>query len=277
MSVALAIGFDRFEEMLAGAHAMDVHFREAPLDRNMPAMLALVGIWHRNICRSASVSIAPYHQDLRHLPAYLQQLEMESNGKRIGFDGGPLETATCPVIWGDAGTNGQHAFFQLLHQGTDITPVDFIAVLRTSHDLPGHHAVVLANCFAQSEAFMRGKSSEEAAADMRAQGQSEDEIKMLLPHKTFPGNRPSNTILMEELTPASLGALIALYEHKTFVQGAIWGINSFDQWGVELGKVLAKSIQGELNGAARPQHHDGSTNALIALAKQALASNRKNS
>ena len=277
LSVALAIGFDRFEEMLAGAHAMDVHFREAPLDRNMPAMLALVGIWHRNICRSASVSIAPYHQDLRHLPAYLQQLEMESNGKRIGFDGGPLETATCPVIWGDAGTNGQHAFFQLLHQGTDITPVDFIAVLRTSHDLPGHHAVVLANCFAQSEAFMRGKSSEEAAADMRAQGQSEDEIKMLLPHKTFPGNRPSNTILMEELTPASLGALIALYEHKTFVQGAIWGINSFDQWGVELGKVLAKSIQGELNGAARPQHHDGSTNALIALAKQALASNRKNS
>ncbi|RXZ33230.1 glucose-6-phosphate isomerase [Oxalobacteraceae bacterium CAVE-383] len=271
LSVALAVGFDNFAEMLAGAHAMDVHFRDAPLAQNMPVMLALVGIWHRNVRGAASVSIAPYHQDLRHLPAYLQQLEMESNGKRIGFDGSPLETATCPVIWGDAGTNGQHAFFQLLHQGTDITPVDFIAVLRTSHDLPGHHAVVLANCFAQSEAFMRGKSADEAAADMRAQGQSETEIDMLLPHKTFPGNRPSNTILMEALTPASLGALIALYEHKTFVQGAIWGINSFDQWGVELGKVLAKSIQAELGGASRPERHDGSTNALIALAKQALS------
>jgi glucose-6-phosphate isomerase len=274
LSVALAVGFDHFSQMLAGAHEMDTHFRAAPLARNMPVMLALVGIWHRNLCGAASVSIAPYHQDLRHLPAYMQQLEMESNGKRIGFDGGPLETATCPVIWGDAGTNGQHAFFQLLHQGTDVTPVDFIAVLQTSHDLPGHHAVVLANCFAQSEAFMRGKSADEAGADMRAQGLDEDEIKMLLPHKTFPGNRPSNTILMEALTPAALGALIALYEHKTFVQGAIWGVNSFDQWGVELGKVLAKSIQGELNGAAMPQHHDGSTNALIALAKQALAQDK---
>jgi glucose-6-phosphate isomerase len=274
LSVALAVGFDNFAQMLAGAHAMDEHFRSAPLEQNMPVMLALVGIWHRNVCGAASVSVAPYHQDLRHLPAYLQQLEMESNGKRIGFDGSPLETATCPVIWGDAGTNGQHAFFQLLHQGTDITPVDFIAVLRTSHDLPGHHAVLLANCFAQSEAFMRGKSADEAGADMRAQGMDEAEIKMLLPHKMFPGNRPSNTILMEALTPAALGALIALYEHKTFVQGAIWGINSFDQWGVELGKVLAKSIQGELDGKATPQHHDGSTNALIALAKAALAADK---
>jgi glucose-6-phosphate isomerase len=175
------------------------------------------------------------------------------------------------VVWGDVGTNGQHAFFQLLHQGTDVTPVDFIAVLHAGHGLPGHHAVVLANCFAQSEAFMRGKSAEEAGSDMRAQGLPEDEIKALLPHKIFPGNRPSNTLLMDTLSPASLGALIALYEHKTFVQGVIWGINSFDQWGVELGKVLAKSIQDELNGDAMPLRHDGSTNALIALAKQALA------
>jgi glucose-6-phosphate isomerase len=274
LSVALAVGFDNFAQMLAGAHAMDTHFREAPLEENMPVMLGLVGIWHRNLFGTGSVSIAPYHQDLRHFPAYLQQLEMESNGKRIGFDGSPLQTATCPIIWGDVGTNGQHAFFQLLHQGTTVTPVDFIAVLRTSHDLPGHHAVVLANCFAQSEAFMRGKSAEEAGEDMRAQGLPEAEIKALLPHKTFPGNRPSNTILMQSLTPASLGALIALYEHKTFVQGVIWGINSFDQWGVELGKVLAKSIQGELNGAAMPQRHDGSTNALIALARQALAAGK---
>jgi glucose-6-phosphate isomerase len=271
LSIALAIGFDNFAQLLAGAHAMDTHFREAPLEQNMPVMLGLIGIWHRNLFGTGSVSIAPYHQDLRHFPAYLQQLEMESNGKRIGFDGSPLQTATCPIIWGDVGTNGQHAFFQLLHQGTTVTPVDFIAVLKTSHDLPGHHAVVLANCFAQSEAFMRGKSAEEAGEDMRAQGLPEDEIKALLPHKTFPGNRPSNTILMKSLTPASLGALIALYEHKTFVQGMIWGINSFDQWGVELGKVLAKSIQGELNGAAMPERHDGSTNALIALAKRALA------
>jgi glucose-6-phosphate isomerase len=256
LSVALAIGFENFTQLLAGAHAMDEHFRHAPLAQNMPAMLALVGIWQRNLFGTGSISIAPYHHDLRHFPAYLQQLEMESNGKRIGLDGSPLETATSPVIWGDVGTNGQHAFFQLL---------------QPDHDLPGHHAVVLANCFAQSEAFMRGKSAEEAGSDMRAQGLPENEIRALLPHKIFPGNRPSNTLLMDTLSPASLGALIALYEHKTFVQGVIWGINSFDQWGVELGKVLAKSIQDELNGDAAPARHDGSTNALIGLARQALA------
>jgi len=271
LSVALAIGFDRFAEFLAGAHAMDEHFRTAPLEQNMPMMLALVGIWHRNLFGAGSLSIAPYHQDLRYLPAYLQQLEMESNGKRTTSGGGTLETATCPVIWGDVGTNGQHAYFQLLHQGSDAIPVDFIAALREGHDLPGHHAVLLANCFAQSEAFMRGKTEDEAREDMRAQGLPEAEIAALLPHKVFPGNRSSNTILMDTLSPAALGALIALYEHKTFVQGVIWGVNSFDQWGVELGKVLAKSIQGELTGAAMPQRHDGSTNALIALAREALA------
>jgi glucose-6-phosphate isomerase len=275
LSVALAVGFENFAQLLAGAHAMDEHFRSAPLAQNMPAMLALVGVWHRNLFGAGSVSIAPYHHDLRHFPGYLQQLEMESNGKRIGLDGGLLESATCPVIWGDAGTNGQHAFFQLLHQGTMVTPVDFIAVLQPSHSLPGHHAVLLANCFAQSEAFMRGKSADEAAGDMRAQGLPEAEIQALLPHKTFPGNRPSNTILMDALSPATLGALIALYEHKTMVQGAIWGVNSFDQWGVELGKVLAKSIQGELGDGAQPDRHDGSTNALIGLARQALAAQRQ--
>lgn len=270
LSIALAIGFDNFSRLLAGAHAMDQHFCTAPLEQNMPVIQALIGIWNRNFFNSESLSIAPYHHDLRHFPAYLQQLEMESNGKRITRDGSPVGVATCPFIWGDVGTNGQHAFFQLLHQGTDITPIDFIAVLEPSHDLPGHHAVFLANCFAQSEAFMRGKQAEEVREDLQKQGVPPDEIAFLLPHKTFNGNRPSNTLLLESLTPATLGALIALYEHKTFVQGAIWGINSFDQWGVELGKVLAKTIQSELSGKPDSSRHDCSTNALIALARQAL-------
>lgn len=271
LSVALSIGIAHFKAFLAGAHALDEHFRTAPLESNMPVILAMLGIWNRNFFRSESLSIAPYHNDLRHFPAYLQQLDMESNGKRITSQGTPAQVATCPFIWGDVGTNGQHAFFQLLHQGTDVTPIDFVAVLNPSHSLPDHHAILLANCFAQSEAFMRGKRSYEVRADLEAAGVPEEEIAALLPHKTFDGNRPSNTILMDALTPETLGALIALYEHKTFVQGIIWGINSFDQWGVELGKVLAKAIQGELSGEAQPSHHDASTNALIALAKRALA------
>jgi glucose-6-phosphate isomerase len=270
LSVALAIGSERFAEFLAGAHAMDQHFRSAPLEQNMPVILALVGLWNRNFLGSASVSIAPYHQDLNQFPAYLQQLEMESNGKRVALDGSALDVKTCPVIWGDVGTNGQHAYFQLLHQGTDVTPVDFIAALKASHNLPGHHSVLLANCFAQSEAFMKGRTGDEVRAEMRAQGLQEAEIATLIPHRTFPGNRPSNTILMDALTPSSLGALIALYEHKVFVQGVLWGINSFDQWGVELGKVLAKNIEAELAGEPRPEMHDSSTNALIARARAAL-------
>ncbi|PUA20034.1 glucose-6-phosphate isomerase [Glaciimonas sp. PCH181] len=270
LSVALAIGFTQFTEFLAGAHAMDTHFRTAPLAQNMPVILALVGIWQRNFCGSASLSIAPYHQDLGNFPSYLQQLEMESNGKRVAIDGSPVEIKTCPVIWGNVGTNGQHAYFQLLHQGTDITPVDFIAALTASHHLPGHQAALLANCFAQSEAFMRGKTPDEVRAEMQSKGLSEAEIDALLPHRTFPGNRPSNTILMEKLTPASLGSLIALYEHKVFVQGVIWGINSFDQWGVELGKVLATHIRDELIGQPSPDQHDSSTNGLIARARAAL-------
>ncbi|KQQ33391.1 glucose-6-phosphate isomerase [Duganella sp. Leaf126] len=269
LSVALAVGFGYFSDFLAGAHAMDEHFREAPLEQNMPVLLAMIGFWNREFLDAGSLSIAPYHQDLNRFPAYLQQLDMESNGKRVTRGGAAIDTATCPVVWGECGTNAQHAYFQLLHQGTDITPIDFIAALRATHDLAGHHDALLANCFAQSEAFMTGKTGDEVRADLAAQQLSATEIEELVPHKTFPGNRPSNTILMDQLTPRTLGALIALYEHKTFVQGVIWDVNSFDQWGVELGKVLAKHIQAELQGEVQPARHDSSTNGLIAMAKAA--------
>ncbi|NHZ93325.1 glucose-6-phosphate isomerase [Massilia sp. CCM 8733] len=270
LPVALAVGFGHFSDLLAGAHAMDQHFQQAPLASNMPVLLALVGFWNRQFLGCGSVSIAPYHQDLNRFPAYLQQLDMESNGKRVTKGGQPVDTPTCPVIWGDCGTNGQHAYFQLLHQGTDITPIDFIAALRPGHELENHHAALLANCFAQSEAFMRGKTIDEVRIDLQSQGLSLAEIEALAPHKTFPGNRPSNTILMEYLKPYTLGALIALYEHKTFVQGVIWDVNSFDQWGVELGKVLAKKIEAELTGEPQPALHDSSTNGLIAMARAAV-------
>ncbi|HEY0064170.1 MAG TPA: glucose-6-phosphate isomerase [Telluria sp.] len=270
LSVALSVGFGYFSDLLAGAHAMDVHFKEAPLEKNMPVLLGMIGFWNRHFLGCASLSIAPYHQDLNRFPAYLQQLDMESNGKRVTKAGLPVDTLTCPVIWGDCGTNGQHAYFQLLHQGTDVTPIDFIAALRPAHEYNHHHAALLANCFAQSEAFMRGKTIDEVRIDLQAQGLSLAEIERLAPHKTFPGNRPSNTILMEYLTPYTLGALIALYEHKTFVQGVIWDVNSFDQWGVELGKVLAKTIEAELTGESVPERHDCSTNGLIAMAKAAV-------
>ncbi|WP_299530926.1 glucose-6-phosphate isomerase [uncultured Herbaspirillum sp.] len=276
LPIALLIGYDHFAQFLAGAHAMDRHFREAPLESNMPVIQALIGIWNRNFLDSASLTIAPYHQWLRFFPAYLQQLDMESNGKRITRDGTPVSVQTCPAIWGDVGTNGQHAYFQLLHQGTDITPIDFIAVLKPSHAIAEHQQALLANCFAQSEAFMRGKDADEVRADLQAQGLPEAELAALIPHKTFDGNRPSNTLLLPELSPHALGAMIALYEHKTFVQGAIWGINSFDQWGVELGKVLAKTILAELKSDAAPDaaQHDASTSALIALARQARDTSR---
>lgn len=270
LALMLSIGPECFRQFLAGAHAMDQHFQQAPLEENLPVILALIGIWNRNFIGSSSISIAPYHQDLRLFPGYLQQLEMESNGKSVQVDGSKTSTTTCPIIWGDVGTNGQHAYFQLLHQGTDIMAVDFIAALKPTHALEQHQVLLLANCFAQSEAFMRGKNADEVRADMQAQGLPAAEIEKLLPHRIFPGNRPSNTILMESLNPHALGALIALYEHKVFVQGAIWGINSFDQWGVELGKILAKNIAAELNGPAKPEQHDSSTNGLIARAKAAL-------
>jgi glucose-6-phosphate isomerase len=271
LPLALAIGFDYFSDFLAGAHQMDLHFQQAPLEQNMPVALALMGFWNRQFGQCATLSIAPYHQDLSSFPAYLQQLEMESNGKRVSRDGNRLDVPTCPVIWGNCGTNAQHAYFQLLHQGSDIASIDFIAALRPTHDLPGHHDALLANCFAQSEAFMCGKDIDAVRADLQAQGLGAAEIERLAPHKVFPGNRPSNTILMDQLTPLTLGALIALYEHKTFVQGVIWDVNSFDQWGVELGKALARNIQAELCGSAQPERHDGSTNGLIALAQAAKA------
>lgn len=269
LPVALTIGGDQFEAFLGGAHAMDEHFRTAPLEQNLPALLGLIGVWNRNFFGNTSISIAPYHQDLSQFADYLQQLEMESNGKRVTRHGAEFDYATCPAVWGNVGTNGQHAYFQLLHQGTDVIPVDFIAALQATHSLPGHQPALLANCFAQSEAFMRGKNAQEVHDDLQAQNLPPEQIAALLPHKTFPGNRPSNTILMDKLTPAALGALIALYEHKVFVQGIVWDVNSFDQWGVELGKVLAKAIQGELTSEAQADKHDSSTNGLIALAKKA--------
>jgi len=272
LPVAIAVGGEQFEQFLAGAHAMDEHFRTAPLEQNLPALLGLIGVWYRNFFDFRSISIAPYHQDLAQFADYLQQLEMESNGKRVTKGGEAIDYETCPAVWGNVGTNGQHAYFQLLHQGTDVIPVDFIAALDPGHTLPGHQAALLANCFAQSEAFMRGKNVQEAHDDLQAAKLSNDEIAALLPHKVFPGNRPSNTILLDKLTPATLGALIALYEHKVFVQGIVWDVNSFDQWGVELGKVLAKTIEKELTGAAQGTH-DSSTAGLIALAHKALNKN----
>jgi glucose-6-phosphate isomerase len=271
LPVMLAVGYDGFRAFLDGAHAMDEHFRSAPLEQNMPVMLAVLGIWYRNFFGSGSQSIAPYHQDLGRFPAYLQQLDMESNGKSVTREGAPVSVASGAVVWGEVGTNAQHAYFQLLHQGCDLIPVDFIAVLSPSHTLPGHQPALLANCFAQSEAFMRGKTAAEVRAELSAQGMAAEQIDALTPHKTFAGNRPSNTLLLPALTPASLGALIALYEHKVFVQGAIWGINSFDQWGVELGKVLAKSILAELEDKPVPAVHDASTNGLIARAAKFLS------
>jgi glucose-6-phosphate isomerase len=269
LPIALSVGYDRFAEFLAGANAMDEHFRNEPLESNMPVLLGLIGIWNRNFLGCTSVSIAPYHFDLSMFPSYLQQLEMESNGKRVKKNGSPVDMATCPVIWGNVGTNGQHAYFQLLHQGTDITPIDFIAALTPNHSLPGHHATLLANCFAQSEAFMLGKTPDEVRVDLKVLGMAEKEIESELPHRVFPGNRPSNTILMNQLNPSTLGALIALYEHKTFVQGTIWDINCFDQWGVELGKVLSRNIKQELIGEFSAASHDNSTSGLIELARLA--------
>ncbi len=267
LPIALACGMDRFRELLAGARAMDTHFATAPLEDNMPVRLALIGIVNANLLGARSVCIAPYHQHLELLPAHLQQVEMESNGKSVDLEGLPVSHRTVPVIWGQPGTNAQHAYFQCLHQGTEWAPIDFVAVIDPGHRHFEHHRALLANCFAQSEALMRGKTTAEAKAELVAAGKDDAEAKRLGPHKTFPGNRPSNTIVLSRLDPASLGALIALYEHKVLVQGAIWNIDSFDQWGVELGKVLAKTIVDELEHAV-PGTHDASTAALVDRARR---------
>lgn len=263
LSIALFLGFDRFQELLNGAYAMDEHFRESPLEGNIPVLLALLGVWYNNFFDVSSHAVIPYDQYLHRFPAYLQQLDMESNGKRVDLAGNMVEYATGPVIWGEPGTNSQHAFFQLLHQSPNFIPADFIVPLKTQNPIGEHHDILLANCFAQTEALMRGKNEQEVRQELEAAGCDDSEMNMLLPHKVFPGNRPTNTILLKELNPYSLGALIAMYEHKVFVQGIVWGVNSFDQWGVELGKQLAKAIFPEIQGSETISCHDSSTNALI--------------
>lgn len=268
LPIMLYLGEENFVELLNGAHIMDQHFRNAPLEANMPVLLAMIGIWYINFFGGGSHVIAPYDQYLNRFPAYIQQLDMESNGKQVMLDGTPVDFETAPIIWGETGINGQHAFFQLLHQGTHISPIDLIASLERRSSLPGHHEILLANVFAQAEAFMRGKTADEARAELAQQGLEGEALEKLVPHKVFGGNRPSNTLLMSRLDPRNLGSLIALYEHKIFVQGAIWHINSFDQWGVELGKQLAKTIHGELSGRGREAPHDSSTKRLIQLYRQ---------
>ena len=265
LPIMLYLGEENFIEMLNGAHLMDQHFYNAPLDQNMPVLLAMIGIWYINYFGGGSHVIAPYDQHLHRLPKFIQQLDMESNGKQVSMNGEPVEHETGPIIWGETGINGQHAFFQLLHQGTHVTPIDLIASLEKRSNLPGHHEILLSNVFAQAEAFMRGKTPDEVREELRAQGMDEAHIEALVPHKTFSGNRPSNLILLNKVNPRNLGSLIALYEHKVFVQGIIWGINSFDQWGVELGKQLAKTILSELTGTVALQPHDSSTERLVKL------------
>jgi glucose-6-phosphate isomerase len=255
LPIALSVGFERFEEMLDGALAMDEHFRSAPLDQNIPVLMALAGIWNHNFLGAASHAVLPYDQHLHRFPAYLQQADMESNGKSITREGERVDYATGPIIWGEPGTNGQHAFYQLIHQGTELISADFIAAAQSQTPLGDHHDMLLANCLAQTEALAFGKTADA----VRNEGAGE----ALVPHKVFEGNRPTTTILHDRLTPFALGRLVALYEHKIFVQGIIWNINSFDQWGVELGKQLAKVILPELGGEGAVVSHDSSTNGLI--------------
>lgn len=263
LPVMIAIGPARFGEFLAGGHEMDEHFRSAPLAANLPVILGLLGVWYRDVWGFGSHAVLPYDQRLERFPAYLQQLDMESNGKRVTLTGHPVSEATGPVIWGEPGTNGQHAFYQLLHQGSDVVPCDFLVAAQPHEALGDHHLQLVANCLAQSEALMRGKTAAEARAELAAGGLDEAAVEALGPHKVFPGNRPSNTLVYRRLDPRTLGRLIALYEHKVFVQGRIWGINSFDQWGVELGKQLAGELLPVLKGKAAVSGRDASTAGLL--------------
>jgi glucose-6-phosphate isomerase len=263
LPIALAIGYENFCELLAGAHDMDEHFRSAELSENLPAILALIGVWYANFAGARTHAVLPYDQYLGKLPAYLQQGDMESNGKRVTRDGVAVEYATGPVVWGEPGTDGQHAFYQLIHQGTQMIPSDFIAPIHSQNPVGDHHAKLMANFFAQTEALMRGRTREEALAEMEAEGMSPERAAELAPHRTFPGNRPTNSILMERLTPRTLGALVAMYEHRIFVQGVVWGVNSYDQWGVELGKQLASVILREIEEGRVSCPHDSSTQTLL--------------
>jgi glucose-6-phosphate isomerase len=263
LSIALAVGFQHFEALLEGAFEMDEHFRTAPLEQNLPATLALLGVWYNNFFGAATHAILPYDQYLHRFPAYFQQGDMESNGKGVTRDGRRASYETGPVIWGEPGTNGQHAFYQLIHQGTKLVPCDFLAAVESHNPLGAHHELLLANYFAQTEALMRGLNEEEARLQLTAQGLSGEKLEALLPHKVFPGNRPTNSILYQKLDPKTLGRLIAMYEHKIFVQGVIWNVNSYDQWGVELGKKLAGAIVPELVATGDVTSHDSSTRGLI--------------
>jgi glucose-6-phosphate isomerase len=264
LPIACVLGMDGFEQLLAGAHETDLHFRSAPLIRNVPVLMGLLGVWYTNFWGAESHAILPYDQYLHRFAAYFQQADMESNGKSVDRDGQPIrDHQTGPIVWGEPGTNGQHAFYQLLHQGTRLVPCDFIAPVRSHNPIGNHHSILLANFFAQTEALMRGKTEAEARAELERQGLSPARVHQLLPHKLFAGNRPTSSFLIDQITPHRLGQLIALYEHKIFVQGVIWNVNSFDQWGVELGKQLANRILPELESDAPVSGHDASTNGLI--------------
>ncbi len=263
LPIALAVGFERFEELLAGGHALDEHFRTAPLERNLPAILGLLGVWYRDFMGACSHAVLPYDQHLHRLPAYLQQADMESNGKSTDREGHKVDYPTGPILWGEAGTNGQHAFYQLIHQGTELIPADFLAAAESQTPLGDHQDKLLANFFAQPEALAFGKTADQARAELERAGLQGAALEALLPHKLFAGNRPSNALLYRRLDPATLGRLIALYEHKIFTQGVLWNVNSFDQWGVELGKQLASAILPELAGSTPVASHDASTNGLI--------------
>ena len=270
LPIVLSLGYERFSELLQGAYEMDQHFRQAPLAENAPVMLALIGIWNRNFLNYSAQALLPYDQCLHRFPAYMQQAEMESNGKSVNWAGEQIPYGSVPLVWGEVGINGQHAFYQMLHQGTDIIPADFIGSIASNIDVPGHHDALMANFFAQSQAMMQGIDAEQVHSELRAKGLSEARIAELVPQKVHRGNRPTNTLLLNKVDARTLGALIALYEHKIFVQGIIWEIYSFDQWGVELGKVLAAGIQPELAAdKAVSAHHDASTRNLIDYYKQA--------
>lgn len=263
LPIALAIGVSNFKELLAGAYAMDQHFTQAPLAENMPVLMALLGIWYTNFWGAQSHAILPYDHYLRNFTKHLQQLDMESNGKSVRQDGTSLDIATGPIIWGGVGCNGQHAYHQLLHQGRLLVPADFIVPVNSYNPLSDHHQWLFANCLSQAQALMQGKTREEAEAELRAKGLSEDDVQRLAPHKVIPGNRPSNILVMNRIAPFELGALVALYEHKVFVQSAIWGINAFDQWGVELGKEMGKEVYQRLTGQLDGSASDASTQGLI--------------
>jgi len=268
LSIACFVGYENFVELLQGGFEMDCHFLSAPFEQNIPVILALIGIWYRNFFGAETEVILPYDQYMHRFPAYFQQGNMESNGKSVDRSGRPVPYRTGPIIWGEPGTNGQHAFYQLLHQGTALIPADFLAPAISQNPIGEHHTVLVSNFFAQTEALMRGKSREEVSEELKKEGRTEAEIQRLWPYRVFEGNKPTNSILFKQLTARTLGSLIAMYEHKIFVQGVIWNIFSFDQWGVELGKQLARKIQPELKGAHPVTTHDSSTNGLINLFKE---------